>query len=314
MGVDGYVCAVTLNGGDLAAKFSASLFGRGGNTLMREMVALSNIQSDHIVCLRGYFVDEKNNFNITMELADMSLRGWTQEYHNVNTAHRFINEVIQGVYDIHRHGFVHRDLKPDNILIINNHATICDFGMSILSEQYKCQDVLLHSIGTLTYNSPETILPINIDSKPIDIWALGCTIFMLVVAESMFGYSDSGKDQLIKIFGMFGTKVPEEWVRHIDKLDIDLNSVVPNLAPLDKIREFLTEKQMGLFLRMFDYDIAKRITIEELLKEWSVPAAPVAPVAPVVPIVVPVAPTIINIPLDNRFDILFANLLTPFFD
>jgi serine/threonine protein kinase len=101
-----------------------------------------------------------------------------------------ITQIASGLAFVHRHGQVHRDLKPQNS---NFHVTqltnppilysqsenkwkIADFGCATVatSTNSRCS-----SRGTTSYRAPETILESGGDSYKIDIWSLGCILFEL---------------------------------------------------------------------------------------------------------------------------------------
>ena len=103
----------------------------------------------------------------------------------------------------------HRDLKPQNVLIHNNHQIkIGDFGLSrIISNPYR---TLSKEIETLWYRAPELLLgEIHYDTG-VDTWSLGCILYELVEGKVLFqGESEIG--QLFKIFEYCGTPSIKDW-------------------------------------------------------------------------------------------------------
>ncbi|KAI0223906.1 Protein kinase C delta type [Lamellibrachia satsuma] len=101
-------------------------------------------------------------------------------------------EILCGLQYLHGRGVVYRDLKLENVLLdIKGHAKIADFGM--------CHENITGQNRTTTFcGTPEYIAPEIIDRKPynwaVDWWALGVTVFLMLVGE--FPYSAEDEDDL----------------------------------------------------------------------------------------------------------------------
>ncbi|RIA92657.1 kinase-like domain-containing protein [Glomus cerebriforme] len=102
----------------------------------------------------------------------------------VNTA-RMILQVLNGVDHMHQLNIVHRDIKPDNLLLFDKGLVkICDFGhCGILPKDKK--KLKGAGVGTLVYRSPELVLGLPHNEKT-DIWSIGVLTYMLLTNESPF--------------------------------------------------------------------------------------------------------------------------------
>ena len=94
-----------------------------------------------------------------------------------NLAKIIFKQLIQALQYIHSNGIVHRDIKPDNILLdLDNTIKICDFGVSkIIPEGQLIQD----SCGTPAFVAPEILLEYPYDPYPTDIWSSGVVLYAM---------------------------------------------------------------------------------------------------------------------------------------
>jgi serine/threonine protein kinase len=109
---------------------------------------------------------------------------------------------------------MHRDLKPDNLLIDENGMLkVCDFGLarmfSLQRRQYT-QDIV-----TRWYRPPELLLGGDIYDTSIDIWGVGCIIAEMIQSAPLFP-GDSDVDQLYRIFRILGTPTEQSWPEYGD--------------------------------------------------------------------------------------------------
>lgn len=101
------------------------------------------------------------------------------------TARRYIRDVVAGLMYLHSHNIVHGDIKPENLLVdINGRVKICDFSVSRSFEDDN--DELRRSPGTPVFTAPECCLGLTYHGKAADVWALGVTLYCLVLGQYPF--------------------------------------------------------------------------------------------------------------------------------
>ena len=93
----------------------------------------------------------------------------------------YLSQIIEGIQYLHSFGIVHRDIKPDNLLITeNNVVKIIDFGLSkiiLFSEEIN------ENYGSLLFTAPEILLNEHYNTK-VDVWSIGIIAFSFSVNES----------------------------------------------------------------------------------------------------------------------------------
>ncbi|MEO7987267.1 MAG: serine/threonine-protein kinase, partial [Gemmatimonadales bacterium] len=103
----------------------------------------------------------------------------------IDTAVRIAREVAMALDYSHRHGVIHRDIKPDNILLQDGQAIVADFGIARAIEAAdpaRCTEPTMGT-GTPAYMSPEQLSPgAAIDGRS-DIYALGCVLYEMLVGR-----------------------------------------------------------------------------------------------------------------------------------
>ena len=123
----------------------------------------------------------------------------------------FMYQLCLGCAHLHRHGVMHRDLKPQNLLVdkAKNIIKVADLGLgrafSVPVKSYT------HEIVTLWYRAPEVLLLGGSHySTPVDIWSVGCIFAELARKQPLFP-GDSELQQLLHIFKLLGTPSEDVW-------------------------------------------------------------------------------------------------------
>mmetsp|Transcript_24425 Transcript_24425/g.58222 ORF Transcript_24425/g.58222 Transcript_24425/m.58222 type:complete len:301 (+) Transcript_24425:1000-1902(+) len=121
----------------------------------------------------------------------------------------FCFQLLLGLKHCHTRGIMHRDLKPQNLLIEKgNKLKIADFG---LSRNFNVPvGKYTHEVVTLWYRAPEILLGAKCYSTPIDIWSVGCILAEMLVGKPIF-CGESEIEQLLAIFKILGTPDNKNW-------------------------------------------------------------------------------------------------------
>jgi cyclin-dependent kinase 2 len=173
-------------------------------------------------------------------------------------------QLVSGISYCHSHRVLHRDLKPQNLLIDkNNVVKLADFG---LARAFGVPiGIITHEVVTLWYRAPEILLGSRTYSTPVDMWSAGC-IFAELANNSPLFPGDSDIDQIFRIFRVLGTPNEEMW-KGITSLP-DYKANFPQWSPKSfaDVVPGLDEAGLDLLTRMLRYDPGKRISAKEALK------------------------------------------------
>jgi cyclin-dependent kinase len=176
-------------------------------------------------------------------------------------------QLLKGTAHMHKLGVMHRDLKPQNLLVDDANPAVplvkvADLG---LGRHYSVPiKAYTHEIVTLWYRAPEVLLGAKHYAPAVDMWSVGCIFAELARKQAIFP-GDSELQQLLHIFKLLGTPNEDVW-EDVTKLQ-DWHEY-PQWRPQDLSKVFpkLNEQGIDLLQRMFEYDPAKRITAMDALQ------------------------------------------------
>ncbi len=155
----------------------------------REVEMLQQLNNDSIVKVYDQF-PLNNNFYIVMELVDgLNVEQYVQKYGPipVNRAARFLVNILDAMQFVHEKNFVHRDLKPNNIMIRDDERVcILDFGIAKDMNNTGASSTVYGTIlGSDGYMSPEQANGFSVDHRA-DIYALGCVFYFMLTGHHAY--------------------------------------------------------------------------------------------------------------------------------
>ncbi|KAJ1845631.1 Cyclin-dependent kinase catalytic subunit [Coemansia sp. RSA 2708] len=236
------------------------------STAIREISLLKELQHENIVKLFDIVYNDAKLY-LVFEFLDLDLKKYMDSVGpgglSPAQVKSYMHQLVKGIAFCHSHRTLHRDLKPQNLLIDQSGMLkIADFG---LGRAFGVPlRVYTHEVVTLWYRSPEILMGSRHYSIGMDMWSVGCIFAEMVQRKPLFP-GDSEIDEIFKIFRILGTPTEEIWP--------DVTSL-PDYKPsfpkwqgknLTDLLPGLDADGIDLLKRMLTYDPAHRISAKQAL-------------------------------------------------
>jgi cyclin-dependent kinase 1 len=234
------------------------------STAIREISLLKELQHPNIVKLEC-IVHHDVKLYLVFEFMQMDLKKYIDTKPvDPMLLKSYTYQVLQGIVFMHTRRVIHRDLKPQNLLIDNKGAIkIADFGLGrafgIPVRAYT------HEVVTLWYRAPEVLLGSPRYACPIDVWSIAGIFAEMILKKPLF-HGDSEIDQLFRIFRVLGTPTDATWPG-VTELP-DFKQTFPRWTPKPMVQVIpkLGSEGRDLLLQMLVYNPGKRITAKTALR------------------------------------------------
>ncbi|KFQ11554.1 Cyclin-dependent kinase 3, partial [Haliaeetus albicilla] len=249
------------------------------STAIREISLLKELKHPNIVRLLDVIHSQKKLY-LVFEYLNQDLKKYMDSSRTgelpLSLVKNYLFQLLQGVSFCHSHRVIHRDLKPQNLLINEAGAIkLADFGLArafgVPLRTYT------HEVVTLWYRAPEILLGCKYYSTAVDIWSIGCIFAEMVTRKALFP-GDSEIDQLFRIFRTLGTPTEATWPGVTQMPDYkgdfprwarkEMKEIVPNLD----------QDGRDLLVQLLLYDPSRRISAKAALNHkyffWRSPRNP----------------------------------------
>ncbi|KAI9591227.1 kinase-like domain-containing protein [Syncephalis fuscata] len=237
------------------------------STAMREISVLKELKHSNIVQLLD-IVHSDSKLYLVFEFLDLDFKKYMDSSapNGLTTEHiqSYLYQLVDGIHFCHARRIMHRDLKPQNLLIDRNGLLkLADFGLArafgVPLRAYT------HEVVTLWYRAPEILLGSRHYAPPMDMWSVGCIFAEMVQRHPLFP-GDSEIDELFRIFRVLGTPTEDVWPG-VSSLP-DFKSIFPKWTaqPLSDSVPTLNADGLDLLESMLTYNPAKRISAKRALQ------------------------------------------------
>ncbi|KAJ7999064.1 hypothetical protein DPEC_G00211530 [Dallia pectoralis] len=236
-------------------------------TAIREVSLLKNLKHANIVTLHDIIHTERS-LTLVFEYLDSDLKQYLDNCGNLmsmNNVKIFMFQLLRGLSYCHKRKILHRDLKPQNLLINDKgELKLADFGLarakSVPTKTYS------NEVVTLWYRPPEVLLGTTEYSTPIDMWGVGCILFEMATGRPMFPGS-TVKEELHLVFRLLGTPTEDSWPG-ISNNDEFRSYMFPLYRPQQLINHVprLDTEGIDMLTALLLYDTRARVSAEASLK------------------------------------------------
>ncbi|TPX40512.1 hypothetical protein SeMB42_g05966 [Synchytrium endobioticum] len=234
-------------------------------TAIREISLLKELKHPNILRLYDVIHTEKK-LTLVFEYMDSDLKKFLDTYAgdiDLPTIKHLMFQLLKGIEYCHANRVLHRDLKPQNLLINKKlELKLGDFGLArafgIPVRSYS------HEVVTLWYRAPDVLMGSRQYSTSIDLWSAGCIFAEMATGRPLFPGS-SVRDQLSRIFKVLGTPDEQSWPKITELPEYKQDFPIYAKQLLDTLVPKLDANGIDLLGRLIEYQPEKRMSAEKAL-------------------------------------------------
>ncbi|OWF54710.1 cyclin-dependent kinase 7-like [Mizuhopecten yessoensis] len=234
-------------------------------TALREIKLLQELSHTHIIGLLDVF-GHRSNVSLVFDFMETDLEIVIKDNEIVLTPGHiksYTLQTLKGLEYLHSHWILHRDLKPNNLLI--NRQGILKLGDFGLAKFYGSPTrIYTHQVVTRWYRCPELLFGARQYGTGVDLWAVGCILAELL-RRVPFLPGETDLDQLSRIFQTLGTPSDSDWPNMTDLPDYVQFKEFPG-TPLREIFIAASDDLLELLSKLLDMDPLQRCTSTQALQ------------------------------------------------
>ncbi|XP_041752308.1 cyclin-dependent-like kinase 5 isoform X2 [Coregonus clupeaformis] len=212
------------------------------SSALREICLLKELKHKNIVRLHDVLHSDKK-LTLVFEFCDQDLKKYFDSCNgdlDPETVKSFMYQLLKGLAFCHSRNVLHRDLKPQNLLI--------------------------NRVVTLWYRPPDVLFGAKLYSTSIDMWSAGCIFAELANAGRPLFPGNDVDDQLKRIFRLLGTPTEEQWQTMTKLPDYKPYPMYPATTSLVNVVPKLSSPGRDLLQNLLKCNPVQRISAEEALQ------------------------------------------------
>ncbi|KAJ7672613.1 kinase-like domain-containing protein [Mycena polygramma] len=239
------------------------------STAIREISLLKELKHVNILRLHDV-IHTETKLILVFEFCEQDLKRYMDQHGNrgaldPNTVKQFMFQLLKGTNFCHENQVLHRDLKPQNLLINRKgELKLGDFG---LARAFGVPvNTFSNEVVTLWYRAPDVLLGSRTYSTSIDLWSCGCIFAEMITGMPLFRGKDNN-DQLMHIMKILGTPSHQQFAKMLkDSPEIVLKDfpVFPKV-PLGQVIPKASPAALDLLERLLKFDPSERISAADAL-------------------------------------------------
>ena len=230
---------------------------------LREIAVLKVVEHPNIVRLLDVTTSPRD-ISLVFEFSEMDLKRYMLDVGGAmdpKIIKSLSEQLMKGIECCHRNAIIHRDVKPQNLLIdYKLQLKIADFG---LARMFKVPvPSYTTEVMTLWYRPPELLLGSTLYSVPADIWSVGCVIAEMATpgCNPVFGGCTSEISTIFEIFKKLGTPTFEEWPGLAGMPSFKMRFPTWTRQGWADLRNTMGDAGIDLLDRCMQYDPGRRIS------------------------------------------------------